>query len=145
MARDEHGNVIRHQNETEDDENLTEDEASSYSRQPKTRTGHTSKFPLITGDPSDMTHRQKKMHFKMILSHIQGSALYKDDLEKQRNHINNNPDRDGDAEDVRPLIECFDSDYITSMTPGAHVRVMEEWEEQSIQGSPGTRARLMMG
>ena len=76
MARDEHGNVIRHQTETEDDENLTEDEASSYSRQPKTRTGHTSKFPLITGDPSDMTHRQKKMHFKMLLSHIQGSALY---------------------------------------------------------------------
>ena len=100
MARDEHGNVIRHQTETEDDENLTEDEASSYSRQPKTRTGHTSKFPLITGDPSDMTHRQKKMHFKMLLSHIQGSALYKDDLEKQRKHINNNPDRDGDAEDV---------------------------------------------
>ena len=100
MARDEHGNVIRHQTETEDDENLTEDEASSYSRQPKTRTGHTSKFPLITGDPSDMTHRQKKMHFKMLLSHIQGSALYKDDLEKQRKHINNNPDRDsGDAED----------------------------------------------
>ena len=85
MARDEHGNVIRHGQDTEDDENLTEDE-SSYSRQPKSRTGHTSKFPRVEGNPSDMKHRQKKVHLMMLIAHIQGSAEFKDDLEKPRKH-----------------------------------------------------------
>ena len=141
MARDEHGNVIRHGQDTEDDENLTEDE-SSYSRQPKSRTGHTSKFPRVEGNPSDMKHRQKKVHLMMLIAHIQGSAEFKDDLEKPRKHINNNPDRSRDADDEPPLLECFDSEYLTSVSPGEHVRIMDEWENALPRSTPKTACKI---
>ena len=137
MARDADGRPIRQRPETDgEDENLTEDESSYPRSKTQRRTGHNSKFAPLKGNPSDLNHRQKKVHIMMMLSHIQDSVDFKDDLEKFRRHINENPDRDEDKDEVPLLSECFDSDYLTSMSPGKHDQVMDEWQ---IGGRSHTR------
>ena len=97
MARDADGRPIRQRPETDgEDENLTEDESSYPRSKTQRRTGHNSKFAPLKGNPSDLNHRQKKVHIMMMLSHIQDSIDFKDELEKPRRHINinENPDRE---------------------------------------------------